>query len=78
MNEKEIEIITGQISALSMVLTAVIEQMEKLPAARCAASLAIANLERDQDPECPDAEARTRNSVVNAYLDLLSIAAKRA
>jgi hypothetical protein len=75
MTTMEIEAINGRIEALSMVMTAVISQMDKLPAARAAADLAMEQMTQ-KDMEEPSEQTQSKHAVVDAYLGLLSAVSK--
>ena len=81
MKETDLDALRGQASALSSVLTAIIETLPPLNAAQAALKLKMSNLETqslDASEGTPPVEAQIRDAVVEAYLGLLGAAAQRA
>ena len=80
MKETDLDALRGQTSALSSVLTAIIQTLPPLNAAQAALHLKTSNLDAqslDDSEGTPPVEAQIRDAVVEAYLGLLSTAAQR-
>lgn len=76
--QEEIDSLSGRIAALSMTLTAVIQQLPRIHGARAAVELKMAHeLTRkdDQEYETPEGEIRARDAIVEGYLQMLSAVA---
>lgn len=79
MHEEELQAMRGQIAALTLTMTAVIQTIQALPAAQAALNLKISLEEEkqlDEENETPPSEVSARNSIAESYCDLLSAVAK--
>lgn len=77
MKNEEIDAMLGQIEALHMVMTALIGSMDPMTTARAGCALAVEHQIQKQDEETPPDQARTRDTMVDAYLSLLLSVSKR-
>ena len=78
-HETEIDALRGQLAALNGVLISVISTLSPLQKAQCAVSLAVekqAASQQDADEQTPPTEAAARDTVMQAYLELLSAAVR--
>lgn len=74
MSEESLDRVLGQISALHLVLAAVIRALPTAGAARAGAELLLAHKDtqnRDSEDGTPPATAATRDEIVDAYQGLL-------
>lgn len=78
MTESDIDSINGRMQAMSLVLVQLLQALTPVQAARAALSLAIEreSLQTEADPETPQVELQATDSMLGAYLDLLSAVSK--
>lgn len=79
MTQDELDAMNGRIAALSMTLTALIQALPALGAAEAAVLLKMdqeATRQADAEDGTPAAEARSRDMIVDSYLQLLSAVAR--
>lgn len=79
MTEEDFDALNGRVVALSLVLTSIIPTLSRLSGAQAAVGLKIEQESIRQDDEqtgTPPAEARSRDVILDGYVELLSAVAK--